>query len=246
MKVGTMRPRTAAILALLLLSTACDDATSPGDATSPSPADTALDVSRFSPTVDHPYVAFAAVSSAVFEGEEVDEGETIALRVESTVREETTTVAGIEVTIVDVLDHEDGELVERTEDYYAQHTSGDVYYLGERVDEIEDGEVVGHGGQWLAGEDGNRPGLFMPADPRVGAVFEQEQAPGVAEDRSEVVAVGVTVTVPAGTFEDCIETEDLDPIDGVTERKVYCPDVGLVQEQFPGGGSLDLVEFSPR
>jgi hypothetical protein len=83
----------------------------------------------------------------------------------------------------------------------------------------------------------------MPAEPAVGDEFEQERAPGVAEDRSRVVAAGVTVTVPAGTFEDCIETEDVDPIGDVTEHKFYCPDVGLVKETFAEGGSLELVEY---
>ena len=79
---------------------------------------------------------------------------------------------------------EDGELVERTADYFAQDGKGRVWYFGERVDDIENGKVVGHEGQWLAGKNGAKPGLFMPAKPRVGQVFEQERAPGVAEDRS--------------------------------------------------------------
>lgn len=225
--------------AVALLASACGS-----DGT--TPPDLGVEASALTPRVDHPYVAFAAVPRAVYEGEEVDPetGETLGLRVESTVRDRTATVAGVEVTVVEVLDHEDGELVEETEDYYAQHRSGTVYYLGERVDEFEGGELVGHGGQWLAGRDGARAGVFMPAAPKVGDVFEQEQAPGLAEDRSTVVAVGVSVTVPAGTFDECIETEDLDPIDDVTEHKFYCSGVGLVREVFPAGGSLDLIEFT--
>jgi len=83
----------------------------------------------------------------------------------------------------------------------------------------------------------------MPADPQVGDEFEQERAPGVAEDRSTVVAVGLEVTTEAGTFSDCIKTRDFAPLDNVTEFKYYCPDVGLVREE-PRGGRLDLVSFS--
>lgn len=243
--------RTAGVGVLVtmtgLLVTACgdDDSGGGGGGSATSRPQLGVDAAQLSPTVDHPYVAFASVRRAVFEGEEVDSetGETVELRVESVVRDETARVAGVEVTVVDVSDFEDGELVEQTEDYYAQHRSGDVYYLGERVDEYEDGEVAGHGGQWLAGEGDARAGLFMPATPKVGDEFEQERAPGLAEDRSTVVATGVTVTVPAGTFDDCIETEDLDPVDDVTEHKFYCSGVGLVREAFPAGGSLDLIEF---
>jgi len=145
---------------------------------------------------------------------------------------------------VEVKEFEDGELTEITKDYYAQHKDGAVYYFGERVDEYRDGKVVGHGGQWLAGEGQNQPGVFMPAEPNIGDEFEQEKAPGIAEDRSKVIAVDQTVETPAETDAGCIKTEDYSPIDKVTESKFYCPDVGLVREEFPGG-FLDLVSMEP-
>ena len=51
-----------------------------------------------------------------------------------------------------------------------------------------------------------------------------------------------SVTTPAGTFTDCIKTEDFDPIGGVTEFKFYCPDIGLVREEFPDG-HLNLISY---
>ena len=180
----------------------------------------------------------------MFEGEErdPDTGETIRTRLESTVLPETDVVAGVEVTVVQEKEYEDGELVESTLDYFAQDRDGTVYYLGERVDEYEDGKVVGHGGEWLAGEGRNEPGIFMPSQLTIGDVFEQERAPGVAEDRSKVVATDQTVTTPAGSFGDCIKTEDLNPLDNVTEFKFYCRSVGLVREEFPGG-QLELTSY---
>lgn len=197
----------------------------------------ALDRADFGATVDNRFFSLNPGTSLVYEGEE-DGAE---IHVESTVLEETDTVAGIEVTVVQVMDFEDGELVESTLDYYAQHKDGTVYYLGERVDDYEGGEVVGHGGQWLAGEGDNLPGIFMPAEPKEGDEFEQERAPGVAEDRSTIVAVDETLETPAGSFSGCIKTEDLDPLSGHTEFKFYCPDVGLVREE-SGETFLDLVE----
>jgi hypothetical protein len=233
----------AVVLGLAVTAAACDGGG--GDDSATRRSDVGFDTAGSSPTIDHPYVSFATVRRAVYEGSEVDEetGEAIPIRVESTPRRETTSVADVDVTVVAVSDYEDGALVEQTDDYYAQDRAGIVYYLGERVDDYEDGEVVGHHGQWLAGEDGHRAGVFMPTRLEVGTEFEQERAEGVAEDRSTVVARGVSVTVPAGTFADCIETEDYDPIDDVTERKFYCAGVGLVREVFPAGGSLDLVEL---
>ena len=40
------------------------------------------------------------------------------------------------------------------------------------------------------------------------------------------------------------ETEDYAPLDDVTEAKIYCPDIGLVHEEYDGG-SLNLVWFAP-
>jgi len=239
---GRLARRLAVVLGLAVAAAACGGG---GDDSATRRSDVGFDTAGSSPTIDHPYVSFETVRRAVYEGSEVDEetGEAIPIRVESTPRRETTSVAAVDVTVVAVSDYEDGALVERTDDYYAQDRAGIVYYLGERVDDYEDGEVVGHHGQWLAGEDGHRAGVFMPTRLEVGTEFEQERAEGVAEDRSTVVARGVSVTVPAGTFADCIETEDYDPIDDVTERKFYCAGVGLVREVFPAGGSLDLVEL---
>jgi len=203
-----------------------------------------LDPADFQATIDNPLSPLSFLGPKVFEGEEKDPdtSETIKTRLESTVLPDTDVLAGVEVLVLEEKDYEDGELMESTLDYFAQHKDGSVWYFGERVDEYEGGKVVGHKGQWLAGQERNQPGVFMPAEPAVGATFEQEKAPGVAEDRSKVVATGQTVTVPAGTFTGCVKTEDFSPLDNVTEFKYYCPGVGLVREE-PPGGQLDLVSY---
>jgi hypothetical protein len=183
-----------------------------------------------------------SVTSKVFEGEETDEGETFTLRVEEAVQPEPIVVGGFEVTVIEVHEYEDDELVERTLDYYAQGPDGVVYYVGEDVDDYEDGEVTGHSGAWLAGENGILPGIFLLVDPEVGDVFEQERAPGIAEDKSTVVALDVEITVPAGTFTGCMETEDVDPLGDSIEHKFYCPGVGLVREESEAG-HLDLISY---
>jgi hypothetical protein len=188
--------------------------------------------------VNHPLVPLKTVRTTVFEGTE----EGAAVRAVSRVLDGTAKVSGVPVTAVDVREFEDGELVEHTRDYYASDETGAVRYMGESVEDIENGKVVGHEGQWLAGKGDAKPGIFMPADPKVGDAFEQERAPGVAQDRSEVVAVGLSVTTPAGRFDDCIKTKDFAPLDKNTEFKYYCARVGLVREQAPKA-RLDLVRY---
>jgi hypothetical protein len=228
----------ASLVALNLAVASCGDDDDEEETERGAAAKPTLDSAQFSATVDNPLFPLSTITTTLFEGTE-DRAE---IRVESRVLQRTGQVSGVPVTVVDVKEYEDGELVEHTRDYYAQHADGGVRYMGEAVDDIEDGKVVGHEGQWLAGKGNAKPGVFLPADPEVGDAFEQERAPGVAEDRSEVVAVGLNVTTPAGRFDDCIKTKDFAPLDKNTEFKYYCAGVGLVREEFPEG-RLDLVRY---
>jgi hypothetical protein len=233
----------AALLALALAAAACggdDDSSTAEDTGTTTEAaqgtTPTADAAGCSAEVDHPLVPLSSVRLWVFRGSEKDPetGETIQSSGEMRVLDESAEVGGFQVAVVEVKESEDGELVERTLDYYSQCEDGSVWYVGEKVDDYEDGEIVGHDGQWQAGKDGAEPGLFMPADPKVGDRFEQERAPGVAEDRSTVVSAGVGVKTPAGSFDDCIKTKDFAPLDNSTEFKFYCSGVGLVREQRPG------------
>ena len=255
---GEMTPtsRCSVAIAVVLLASAILVACGNGDDTKDgavqgSPSDSAaasttggVNPADFSTTIDNKFFPLEPGQKRVYEGEEKSGAETTKTRVEETVLDETDKVAGVEVRTVEAKEYENDELSEITKDYYAQYKDGAVYYFGERVDEYSNGQVVGHGGQWLAGEGQNQPGVFMPADPKVGDQFEQERAPGIAEDTSKVIVVGETVDVPAETASGCIKTEDYSPVDKATEFKFYCPDIGLMREEFTGG-FLDLVSMEP-
>jgi hypothetical protein len=194
---------------------------------------------RYLAWVDHPLFPLRKVRTMRYEGREGD----VRIRVNSRVRGKRVRVAGVRATAVDVKERENGKLVERSTDYYAQDRAGNVWYLGERVDNIENGKVTDHDGQWIAGRKGARRGLFMPAVPKVGQSFRQTRAPGVSRDRSTVVAVDAEVTTRAGRFTGCLKTRDRDLRGSERpERRFYCPDVGLVREQ-PSDGIVDLVRF---
>jgi hypothetical protein len=211
--------------------------------TATTPTSTAA--SDFSAKVDHPLFSLVSVRSQTFEGSERDPktGEVTKTRMEKRVLDQTETVGGVEVTALEVKEYEDDELVERTLDYFAQHRDGSVWYFGERIDDYEDGKVKGHEGQWLAGEGNAAPGMYLPAEPAVGQTFAQEQAPGVAEDRSTILATGAEVTTPAGHFTGCIRVKDFAPLSNTEEFKFYCPKVGIVREEEPNATS-DLVRYS--
>jgi hypothetical protein len=225
---------------LALAATSCGGGGQGGSSEQPQEAGSPAE---FSATVDNPLFPLASTRAMVFEGSERDPstGEKIETRSEARVVERPARVAAYPVTVVDVREYEDGELVEETVDWYSQRRDGSVWYVGERIDDYEGGRIVGHEGQWVAGKGNAAPGLFMPADPKVGDSFEQERAPGVAEDRSKVVAVDLERRTPAGRFDGCIKTEDYAPLDKRTEFKYYCRGEGLVREEGKGT-ELDLVE----
>jgi len=183
----------------------------------------------FSLTIDNGFFPAVVGSQNVIEGED-DQG--VIIRVEITVLDETEEVADVTTRVVEEREFEDGELVEVSRNFFAQAPDGTVCYFGEDVDNIEDGVVVDNEGSWRAGENGSVPGIIMPADPQVGMIFMQEGAPGVAEDQAEVIALGETITVPAGTFSDTLTTEDCNPLeDGARDQKVYIRGIGLAIDE---------------
>src|SRR5688500_17769644 len=146
----------------------------------------------------------------------------------------------VRAAVIKDREYEDGELVERTFDYFAQDDRGTVWYLGEDVDEIEDGKVVGHGGAWLYGKDTDKMGVGMPAHPRVGSRWRHEDVPDGPFESDKVVAKLDEATVRGETYRDVLKVRELSkPGDGF-EFKLYAPGVGNIQEK-PPDGRLGLV-----
>ena len=88
----------------------------------------------------------------------------------------------------------------------------------------------------------------MPAEPAVGDAYRQEYYVGAAEDMFEIIAVGSSVEVPAGSFEDVVTTQDWTPLEPeVIEEKQYAPGIGKLREEKTAGGDdvSELVEFTP-
>jgi hypothetical protein len=97
-------------------------------------------------------------------------------------------------------------------------------------------------GSWRAdgrhGLPGLAPGIFMPASPKPGVHFQQEVAPGVAEDEARIVGTG-SVATPFETFEETIRVREANPIDGDKGYKAYAKGVGLIVD-----GPLSLISFT--
>ncbi len=160
-----------------------------------------------------------------------------------TVLDETKTIDGVLTRVVEERESKDGVIAEISRNYFAfDKSTGDAYYFGEDVDEYENGKVAGHAGSWLAGKNGARFGMFLPAHPKIDQKFYQEQAPAVAMDRVHIVSLDQTVTVPAGTFKNCLKTEETSPLEpDAHESKLYAPGVGLLVD-----AEFSLIKYGQK
>ena len=158
-----------------------------------------------------------------------------------TVLDETKIVDGIETRVLEERETEGGNLVEVSRNYFAIcKPTNNAIYFGEDVDMYEDGEIVTHEGAWLAGQDGAKAGMIMPGNVEVGLKYYQEIAPGIAEDRAEIVSVNDTLDTPAGSFQNVLVTEETNPLaPDEKETKYYATGIGLIQEE-----ALKLVEYT--
>jgi hypothetical protein len=180
---------------------------------------------HFVSKVDNPW--FPLVPGTTFVSRGVEDGK--ASRDVVTVTHRTKLIDGVRCTVVSDLLYLDGRLKERTSDYYAQDTSGTVWYYGEATAELDrDGKVTSREGSWQTGVHGARAGVFMPAHPRVGESFRQEYLRGHAEDWFRVLVVGATTLL----------TKEWTPLEpGIVDHKSYKRGVGLVSERTVKGGT---------
>ena len=204
---------------------------------SPDPGD-------FVERIDNPWLPLLPGAEWVYES---TDGETITVTVTDRTRE----VAGVTATVVrDVVTDEDGAVVEETDDWFAQDRAGNVWYLGE--DTVEYGAPGRRrpdtSGSWEAGVDGAQAGIAMLARPRRGDGYQQEHAPGEAEDRATVLELDGSLDLAEESWDGLLVTEESTPLEpGLVEQKYYARGTGLVFEETVAGGNgeAELVGFTP-
>lgn len=229
----------AAVLALLFL---------PKAAWSDEPqftTDFRIEDCTFSSEGGNAYFSLEPADQLVLEGEE--DGEEVVNKITALKQQKVIVLRTpdgkrmrVKARVIEERETHDGELAEVSRNFFARcEQTNDVFYFGEEVDLYEDGEIVGHEGAWRAGSGGASPGIIIPARYLLGSRYFQEVAPGVALDRAEHTAMGLTISVPAGTFHGCVEVTETSPLEpGHQSIKHYCPGVGLVQD-----GTAALTEM---
>jgi hypothetical protein len=202
-----------------------------------------IDPADFVRIVDNPYYTLKPGTTYVYTSETEDGTE----RNEVVVTDQTRVVVGVTTILVWDRVWLDKELIEETYDCYAQDKYGNVWYFGEDSKEYEDGKIVSTQGSWESGVDGAKPGVIMEAQPKVGDSYRQEYYKGQAEDMADVVVLGETVTVPYGTFKDCLKTRDWSKVEpSLNEFKYYSSEVGgvVLEVDVNTGERVELVDVN--
>jgi hypothetical protein len=192
-----------------------------------------IDPANFVRRVDNPLLPFTPGTRIHFKG--VKEG--TPQNDTEVVLHRTKRILGITTTVVRDTVTQNGKVVERTFDYYAQDKQGNVWYMGELSLERQHGRLVKASDSWQSGVRGGKPGIIMPAHPRRGDAYRQEFfPPGKALDEARVVGFRGPVTVPDGTFKRVLVTLERSPLEPQTEKKYYAPGVGEIKEKVVKGG----------
>jgi hypothetical protein len=158
------------------------------------------------------------------------------------------TILGVTATVVDDRVFTRGRLSERTKDYYAQDLTGNVWYLGEDTATLKpNGKVESRSGTFRAGVKGARAGIFMPANPTVGARGFQEYFPGHALDQFLVLSLHTRVRTPAASSSEAMTTQETTSLEpGVLDHKIYVRGFGTVREETIKGGNERFRLVSAR
>src|ERR671915_1319003 len=213
--MGQKAVLSAIVGSAILLLAGCANSSSPEQkAYKPN-----IDPADFSTTIDNEYFPMEPGTTFLYKGGTEHS--------EMSVTHQTKKVMGVKCVVVDHREWEGEMLIEKTYDWFAQDKEGTVWYFGEDTKEYENGKVVTTKGSCEAGVDGAKPGIIMPADPKVGESYRQEYYPGEAMDMAKVLGLNETVRVPYGSFDHVLETKEWTPLQPVFyEKKYYVRGVG--------------------
>lgn len=204
-----------------------------------APYDPVINPANFAGPIDNPFYPLVPGTTFIYVG-------TLEGAVESNVVAVThNTKEILGVMCVEVTDtvYLDGVLTEDTLDWFAQDLDGNVWYFGENTHELDGNEIINIDGSFKAGVNGAKPGIIMKANPMIGDFYRQEFDLDNAEDLAEVLSLTESRTVPYGTFDGCLKTQETTPLEpDAREHKFYAPGVGpILTIDLVGNEMLPLV-----
>jgi hypothetical protein len=210
----------------------------------PEPYDPVIDPANFVDKIDNPYFPLVPGTNFVYEGQSAAG----LVHVEFFVTHNTKQILGVTTVEVHDVVTTNGEVTEDTLDWFAQDKDGNVWYFGENTEELIGGRPSTLDGTFTAGENSAKAGIIMEAHPKIGDFYRQEFDLDNAEDYAEVSSLTETVTVPAGTFANCLRTPETTPLEpDLNEAKWYARGVGNVLTQdLNSGERIELIRIEVK
>lgn len=222
-----------------------------------------FDATNFVPgaAIDNRFFPVIAGKIYNYEGHQFDratgESETLAFQETHTAR--TREILGVPAQIVRGIEYDGGLKAEDSEFYYAQDKNGNVWWLGEFSTKFkydDAGNFIGtfDDSTWIAGVNGAKPGLYMPAGgAMLGPVYEMFAPRDGDIDTMSVLSKDEHVSTIFGELSGVakvLEKSDFKP--GFASNKYYAPGKGLVRvlEDFDAQGNprtvLELTSVVPE
>ena len=153
-------------------------------------------------TINNEWMPLKPGTRFVYEGNTVEDGETIPHRVVINVTDLNKMIDGVCTIVSWDLDYSENELVEAEIAFFSQDKEGNVWRMGEYPEEYEDGKIIA-APAWIQGLENAIAGISMKAKPRLGMPsYSQGWGPSVDfTDRGEIYLMGQKTKVTFGSFE---------------------------------------------
>lgn len=246
------RSRSIALIvaaALALAACAGRGASGPGSPSATQSLPPVASASAFDPAtftrpteVTNPWFPLVPGTRFTWQGHATDEGERVSRKVVFTVTDLTKVVNGVRTVVTYDNDYTGGELEEVELSFFAQDDDGNVWYLGEYPEEV-DGDTILKTPTWIAGLHDARPGIHMPAVPRLGT---PDYAMGWGgsdvhwNDRARVDQLGQEICVPLGCYSGVLVIDEFNPDEpGTHQLKFYARDVGGIRVGWRGAREVE-------
>ena len=163
-------------------------------------------------------------------------------KVISTVTDVIREIDGVKAVLV--LDHQlgGGQIVQKSVDYFAQDSDGNVWTMGGVTEEYEAGQFVEIDEAWLDGQDGAEGGILMPADPASTEPWTIAQPPDEDADAAEFERMQPEECVPFDCYKDVLVVREGTKSALDNEFKYYASGVGQIRNEPRGKSKEEDVE----
>lgn len=163
--------------------------------------DPEIDPAEFDPTFAVQNLYFPLGAGDMHEYVAIDDEGEFAEYISVEVQDKTKAIQGLTCRVIndivtEACDDDPCDVIEDTDDWYAQKNNGDTYYCGEESKDFEytdgdmprEAELVEIDGSFKGGRDGDKMGIIFKGNPMVGDIYRQEWSLRNAEDWGEVLS----------------------------------------------------------